>query len=277
LVTKLPTREVAKVYRVGYRTASFAQWPLGEACAALGRLGYDSLELCLEPAELLPTTLTPARAREVVDQVHRGGLRLHSVSFHGDELPWADRARQQLAAVQAAPWLGVSTVVINTPPTSAGVDWKGLCAHLRAVAQAAEEAGVTVAVEPEPGTLAEDVAHTLRLLDEISSGRLAVNLDLGHAFLTEADLPAAIMALAERIVHTHCEDMPADAHRHLVPGEGCLPWKEALSALWRVGFRGVLTLDLFGPYEDPLGVAARALRAMRDLLRQAMPYVHSSS
>ncbi len=261
------------MYRVGYRTASFGKWSPEEAFRALGEAGCDSVELCLEQGWLGGGEDAEHRARELVDMAEAGGVRIHSVSFHGDGRPWPERAQGQVQAVRAAELLGVNVVVVNTPAQAEGVGEEQVVEHLCRVAEEAEGRGIRVAVEPEPELIIADVADALRVIDRCGTTALGVNLDVGHAFLTEADLPSAIRALAGRIYHVHLEDMPADEHRHLVPGEGDIDLPGAVVALWEAGFRGVLTIDLFAEVENPVDVAARAIRATRDVLREAMARV----
>ena len=258
------------MYRIGYRTASFGDWPLEQVFKTLGRLGYDSIELCLERQELRPTGLNAKAAREITDTAESCGLRIHSLSFHGDRMPWPERVEQQKAAVLAAPWFGVNTVVVNTPRTDAGVAEEEVFAHLTTLAEIAEGEGVLVAVEPEPELVVGNVAQMLRVMDRAGRESLGVNLDVGHIFLTEADLPQAIRALQGRVYHTHIEDIAGDVHKHLIPGEGDIDLPRVFCVLWEIGYRGVVTVDLFGPFDDPADVAGRALRATRDMLRRAM-------
>lgn len=261
------------MYRIGYRTASFNALELAQAFKALGQAGYDSVEICLEHPELAPATLTAKTAARIREAVIKTGLGIHSVSFHGDSLPWPHRAAGQQAALTAARWFETRTVVVNTPGSDEGLDWDALRRHFAALASLAADAGVTVAVEPEPGLMISSVADVLRLLDEVPSPSLAVNLDIGHAFLTEGDLLAAIASLAGKIAHVHFEDVPVNEHRHLLPGQGDVPLADVIVALWDAGFRGVLTLDLFGPYDAPLAIAVEALRTTRVLVREAMTHV----
>jgi sugar phosphate isomerase/epimerase len=255
------------MYRVGYRTASFHEWDLGRIFGTLGRLGFDSVELCLEKPEVRPEIVTTKLAEAVVAQATRFGLRIHSVSFHGDGQPWAQRSAGELAAARVARWFGVDVLVVNAPPPSEGVSWEELVAHFRELADAAH--GVIIAVEPEPGLMVDNVADAVRLMDEAGAVNLGVNLDLGHAAITEPDLHASINALGKRLVHTHLEDIPAGVHKHLVPGCGDLPLAEIVADLHEAGFRGPMTIDLFGPYDDPEDVARQAVRATRDVLREA--------
>jgi sugar phosphate isomerase/epimerase len=266
---------VLALYRIGYRTASFKGQSLTEAFQALGTLGYDCVELCLEREELDPTTLCSETAEELVASAQRAGVRIHSLSYHGEGKEWPHHSERQLAAVRVAPWFGASVVVINTPSASAGVPCEAVSEHLCEVARVAEEVGVQIAVEPEPGLVIANVADAVRLTESCPSHALALNLDVGHAFLTETDFPDGLEALAGRIAHVHFEDMPAGEHRHLVPGEGDMPLVDTVVVLWKAGFRGVLTIDLFGPFDDPADLARRALRATRRILREAVHHVRA--
>ncbi len=147
------------------------------------------------------------------------------------------------------------------------MSWDELVEHFRELAAAAK--GAIVAVEPEPGLMLGDVADAVRLMDEVGATNLGVNLDIGHACITEPDLCASMGSLGKRIAHTHFEDIPAGVHKHLVPGCGDLPLAAIVADLHEVGFRGPLTIDLFGPYEDPEDVARQAVRAARDVIREA--------
>ena len=106
----------------------------------------------------------------------------------------------------------------------------------------------------------------LRLLDELDHPALGVNLDLGHAWLTDDDLCRSLERLASRLWHIHWEDFPAGEHRHLVPGQGDMPLAEIHHALQSVGYSGYYTVDLFNIADDPEGYARDSLTAMRQLL-----------
>jgi sugar phosphate isomerase/epimerase len=262
------------MYRVGYRTASFdAAHDLGTALALIGRAGCDCVEVCLERPDLAPASLTRDAAIAVLDLAAAAGLSVHSLSFHGDGLPWPERAASQRAAVRAARWFAVGVVVVNTPRADEGVGWPALVEHFRALALEGVSAGVAVAIEPEPLLEVADLADMLRLLDDVDCRGLAANLDVGHAFLTEDDLPASIAALAGRLAHVHFEDMPVGEHRHRIPGEGAMDLVGVTIALWAAGFRGPLTIDLFGPFDDPAAVARQATAATRRVVREVMGHV----
>jgi sugar phosphate isomerase/epimerase len=129
------------------------------------------------------------------------------------------------------------------------------------------EAGVALAIEPEPGMFVHGTAEMRRLLAEVDHPALAVNLDIGHAWLTDVDLLQAIRDLAPHLVHLHWEDFPAGVHQHLVPGEGDMPLAEIYRVLQEIHYEGYYTIDLFNIADDPEPVAKASLQATRALLQ----------
>jgi sugar phosphate isomerase/epimerase len=84
----------------------------------------------------------------------------------------------------------------------------------------AEDCGIFLAVEFEPGFVVDSTALLLASFDEIVSPALRVNADIGHIFLQDPDPMRPIAACAGRIVHAHLENMKKGVHNHLVPWEG---------------------------------------------------------
>ncbi len=256
------------MFTVGFRTAAFDD--LKSAARSLGRMGYDCVELCLEAfADDLDAGFTARRAWEIIDDIEVGGLRIGSVSYHGDADDWEAKKRRQLSAIACARLFNTKKVVVNAPAEGA-VSWDDLVAHFKDVAQAAEEQRVLVAIEPEPGTAIPGADAACKLLDTIGSQALGVNFDVGHMALSDGDAAAAAEKLEDRIFHVHFEDIPTGEHKHLVPGDGSLPLVDIMLAVWKAGFRGPLVIDLFEKRDDILEIAQRALRATRDMIREAM-------
>jgi sugar phosphate isomerase/epimerase len=136
---------------------------------------------------------------------------------------------------------------------------KGLCRR-------AERCGVLLALEPEPFLVIEGGEDMLRAIADVGSRTLKVNLDVGHAYIVDQDVPAYIRLLKRRIVHTHFEDIAGKVHRHLVPGEGDMPLKAIIAALRGARYNGYFTVDLFNIQDAPEEFAQRALAGLRAAL-----------
>lgn len=255
--------------RIGFRTIGFRRFSPEEAIQRIAAAGYDGVEVCLEHPGLEPDRISVITAAELARTAETAGLQIATVSYHGDRDPLSLRWERAMKAIELTPMLGAAILIVNSPrpgPDNADELRDEFRRQLDRQLERAQRLGVTLALEPEPGLLVHDCTDMLALLREVGSDALAVNIDVGHAFLTEDDLSASIRHLGSSIVCTHIEDMPAGEHRHLVPGEGEMNLPEVVSSLRATGFDGWLTVDLFDIADAPDEAAQASLRAMRELL-----------
>ena len=254
---------------IGFRTIGYRNFSAEEAIERIASIGYDGVEICLEHPGLEPEEMSPITAAGLSAVVEDAGLQVAPVSYHGDRDPLPLRWERAMRAIELTPMMGADTLIINSP-RPAGHDAGDLEDEFRHQIERqigrAETIGVTLAFEPEPGLLVDNCADMLALLKEFDSSALAVNLDVGHAFLTEEDLSASIQSLGRHTVAAHIEGMPAGEHRHLVPGEGDIDLTEVLSSLRANDFAGWLTVDLFDIADEPDEAAQASLKAMRQLV-----------
>jgi len=257
---------------IGFRTAGFHQWPILDVLNLLGRLGYDGVEICLEHPDCRPETLTPAGAADLARLCADAGLEVASVSYHADVEEPALRRENTVRALSLVSAFGADVFIMNgrrlEPGAEEGVRTE-LAELLDALLPRAEADGLRVAIEPEPGLAVGCSAEMKALLDRAGNPHLAVNLDVGHAFLTDADVCDSIRLLGPTIAHTHMEGMAAGVHKHLLPGEGDLDLVAVCRTLAEIGYDGYCTIDLFNIADDPADWAASALEAMREVLTEA--------
>ena len=254
--------------RFGFRTAGFRDWSFGRAVEAIAAAGYSGVEVCLEHPDCRPEALGEQAAGRFAQLLRDCGVSCASVSYHGDFEPPRDRADNQLRALRLTPALGSDVLILNAEkaePERLQEQWDDLRRRLERLLPQAENSGIRIALEPEPGHFLHSSADMARLISEVRHPLLAVNLDVGHAYLTDDDLGATIRELGDRIVHTHIEGMPAGEHRHLVPGEGDLNLAEVKTALDSIGYGGWLTVDLFRIGDDPEGFARRSFAALQSI------------
>ncbi len=252
---------------IGFRTIGYRDYPPEIAIRRIAAIGYDGVELCLEHPGLEPEEFDTSRATNIATAAVGAGIEIASVSYHGDRDPLPLRWRRALLAIELTEACGSHILIVNAPrPRRDESNLRDeFLRQLELQLARAEELGITVALEPEPGLLVHGTDDMLALIERMASDRLRVNLDLGHAFLTEPDLPETIRRLGDLIVSAHIEDMPAGEHRHLVPGEGDMDLPQVLAALESIGFDGWLTVDLFDIGDAPDEAAAASLARMREL------------
>lgn len=169
------------------------------------------------------------------------------------------------AAIRAARALGASTLVLHLgipdgqaiPPGDNDAD--AVRRSLEPIAAACDSAGIQLALEVIPNTLATAPAVLEWLSGDLELGRTAACLDVGHAHLT-GGAPEAAEVLAGYLVTTHIHDNRGSADEHLVPFDGTVDWTATLLALCKGGYTGPLVFEL-PDHGDPAGVLAKATRA----------------
>lgn len=254
---------------IGFRTIGYRRHSPEEAISRIGLIGYDGVEVCLEHPGLEPERIDEARCESLARFATDSGTQIATVSYHGDRDPLELRWERALRAVELTPAFGCDTLIVNSPrpgPDALSDLAEQFSRQLALQLERAEQLGVKLALEPEPGLLVEGNAEMIELLERMGSPALGVNLDVGHAALTETDVPAAIRQLGDHIFGAHIEDIPGGEHRHLVPGSGDLDLRSIVQALDAVGMDGWMTVDLFDIAEAPDEAARASLQAMRRLI-----------
>jgi sugar phosphate isomerase/epimerase len=166
----------------------------------------------------------------------------------------------------------------TVPPTvtDPATAWQRLAASLTPVLDAADTAGVPLAIEPEPGHLLATLAdfHRLRrLLGDPPA--LGLTLDIGHCQCLEPLPPDdCVRAAAPWLRHVQIEDMRRGVHDHLPFGEGEIDFPPVLAALAATGYQGLTVVELprhshAGPHHAATSLPF--LRRAADGLRAAVP------
>lgn len=122
-------------------------------------------------------------------------------------------------------------------------EWERSVAALRAVAPEAEAADVTLTVEPVSrysGYFLNTADDAVRLVDQVGSSHVRVQLDTFHMNIEEADTPAAIRRVGARLAHFHAVE-----NNRGLPGTGQVPWRGVFSALRDVGYDGLIVFEHF--------------------------------
>ncbi len=250
----------------GFRSGVFRGLPIEQAAGELAALGFDGLELCLEAPDVRPESLDSARCRHICQRLDGMGIAILSVSYHGDIEPPEQRRANQERAVSITRWLGADILILNgEKATDAPRQWEEHIARLKTLCRLAGDQNVTLAIEPEPLLVIGSSQDMQTMIQAVDSPRLKVNLDIGHAQITDPDLPATIRQFGSAIAHLHLEDIRERVHRHLMFGEGDIDFVAVRRALDDIGYAGPYVADLFGFQESPGEFAARALQHMRRL------------
>lgn len=253
--------------KFGFRTGGFINWSIEDILEKLSEIGFDGAELCLEATDMRPENFTIEKAKKLRDFMDKLNIEIASVSYHADAEPLEQRRINTLKAVDIANWLGAEILIINSErliESEKQKQWDELVLRLIELTNYAKKLKVNIAIEPEPLLIISDTNDMIRMINEIDSPNLKVNLDIGHAYITDNDLSESINKLGKAIIHTHIEDIKDKVHNHLVPGAGDINFESVKLAFDKIKYDGYYVIDLFRLGDDPLRLAESSLKALRE-------------
>ena len=154
-------------------------------------------------------------------------------------------------AIELAAYLNspVCTVASGPKVNESGISTTLLNHTLCELIDFADELGVKLALEYEPGLLIGNYAQTKKLLR--NHDLLTLNFDVGHAVVAGEDPIEIINDGAPRISNIHFEDIKNQVHYHLPPGEGDLDLEAIIRALQENEYNGVVTFELYSCVDRP--------------------------
>jgi len=151
---------------------------------------------------------------------------------------------------------GIPTLIVTTGPDQDGLDretqHENIVDVLSRVASAAEDAGVTLVLEPlntevdHPGYFLTTSEEGFEIVDEVGSPSVQLLYDVYHQQVTEGNIIETVTANVDRIGHVHIADVPG---RH-EPGSGELNYGNVFAALDDAGYDGYVGCE-FSPTGDP--------------------------
>lgn len=272
--------------RFGYGTNGFTDHRLEDALAILTDLGYDGVALTLDHQHLDPyaadlnwrlaalsrlldrlglDVVIETGARYLLDPWRKHQPTLVSAEPEGralrvDLLMRAVRIGAELGAQAVSFWSG--TAAEDTDP---GVALERVAAGCESVIALAQEAGVVLGFEPEPGMAVD----TLDRFDELRTvlGKpegFGVTLDIGHCRCLEP-IPVAdcVARVADCLVNVQIDDMRRGVHEHLEFGQGEIVFSPVLRALSESGYRGLVSVELPRHSHAAVRVARESLTFLR--------------
>jgi sugar phosphate isomerase/epimerase len=232
--------------------------------------GFQGIEFCLEDYFFRPRPdyLEDFFIEHTVETSRKTGLPISSVSYHVgfacDDGAFAHIKK----AIPKVRKFGTDIMILNTADKDqAKVFRYAECyaefkKRLGVLLDIAGTEGVRIALEPEPPQILIGTADFLRLRGEMKRD-IWINFDIGHAFLTDADIFESIKALKGKIAHAHVDNMKRGEHLHRLPDDGDINLPEVFKALKAVGFDGAMALDLYvHEYDKEAPGCARRLKEM---------------
>jgi sugar phosphate isomerase/epimerase len=273
----------------GYSTNAFVKFPLVEAVERIARLGFKGVEIMADRPHLYPPDTAEDEFQRLQDALSAGGLKVTNLNSFtlfavGDTyLPsWIEpeagrreiRIRHTRDCLRVAKRLGCANISVPPGGPLAGVTRREaeqlFYAGLERVAPLAEELGVKVLVEPEPGLMIETTPQFQAFIRDVRSPAVGLNFDIGHFFCAGEDPREAFETLLPWVGHVHIEDIASSReHRHLIAGHGAVGFADILVHMGRLGYQGDISLELYPYVDTPEEAGRESLEYLRPLFRAA--------
>jgi len=245
---------LAKVTAHGYRGVQF-----NLSCVGIASLpAYIPDAVCAGSARM-------ARARGIVMAALSGTYNM----IHPDISVRTSAHAGFANVIAAAKQMGAPVVTLCTgsrhpsnmwaehPDNNTPAAWKDLRAELDFALEIATPAGITLAVEPEPGNVIANAHLARRLLDEVKNPYLGIILDAAN-LLSVNTLPQqheimreAVGLLAGNIVLAHAKDISTNG-KVVAPLQGAVDLHHFVHLLQQTGFTGALVAHGFDPVDNAL-------------------------
>lgn len=178
---------------------------------------------------------------------------------------------------------GVNQLMLNAGQWVYGMArqaaWEKSVHFLRRVCDYAAPLGFFIAQEPEPYVwfLVNDIASTVRMMEDVDRRNFTVLVDLGHMALAREG-PEELARVGDAIVHCHFSDHKPFMHTNQVIGTGFTRTRDYLDELRRIGIDRrvkrfgydelVISFELGVPGDrigDPDGWVKRSIEHIRQI------------
>ncbi len=255
---------------------NFPVTPVLDEIEAFARLGFDYLELAMDPPMAHHSTLSSARAAITrALRVNDLGLICHLPTF----LSTADLTESLRRAsvtemhrsLDVAADLGAKKVVLH--PSMAGGMGAFILETVNAFAfeflsemvTAAKCLDITICLEnmfPRNrfGVEPDDFEAIFKVFPS-----LMLTLDTGHANIDDRRgrrLKSLVSRFGERIYHLHVSDNQGKLDDHLAVGQGTVKFEDLVQRLKSAGYDGTVTLEVFDKNRKMLVESRERIKAM---------------
>ena len=276
----------AVTVQLAFSTNAFKKFPLEYAIRSIAQVGYEGVEILCDVPHAYPPAFGDeqiANAKKLMSELGIGISNLNAFTLYAigdvyhpswiedDKRQRGKRLQHTLDCIQMAKKLGAKNLSTEPGgPVGSGIDRRAaerqFLENIKIAQKAAEDAGVKILIEPEPGLMLESSAQFLDFIKDVPSDSVGLNFDIGHFYCVGERPEDLVYKLADHIGHFHLEDITPDrVHQHLIPGKGSIDFESVFKAIDGIGYRGFVTVELYPYQEDPVSAARAAFEYLEDV------------
>jgi sugar phosphate isomerase/epimerase len=255
-----------------YGAMNFPIKPLMKEIEEISSLGFDYIEISMDPPEALPEKVQNLKD-EILGATRNYGMGViaHMPTFVSTADLYASVRRvsieETVAALETASVLRIKKVVLH-PPYTLGlgkfvpkkIREYGL-SSLNAILEKAKGLNIMVCLENMFATAGSlTTPREFRtVLEEFPD--LSMTLDIGHAFVAGGmnNVLEFVNGVGNRIVHVHANDNLGREDNHLPVGAGLIDFHEVLRELKSLGYNDTMTVEVFSRDRDYLRISREKL------------------
>jgi fructoselysine 3-epimerase len=270
--------------KLAFSTNAYTRHPLDVALRGIKQAGFAGVEILADVPHAYPGTLDEQQTRAIRRTLDETGLAVSNINCNCTFGYWRDappepyfepslispnpkhredRANLILKTLDFARAVGARNVSITSgrclggmPPDRAA---KQFAESIRPILDRADQLGLDIGIECEPGLFLEYVAELTEWIDRLGHPRFGANLDIGHSVVMGESVGEVVPMLKGRIWNLHVEDLPGRKHYHMIPGDGTgMDWPALRDSLKQIGYDRYLTVELYTHTEQPQEAADRS-------------------
>jgi len=272
-------RAAARPRAIGFSLYGMKDWRLGDAMEVCGRLGYESIEICLLPGwPTAPEDFSKGDRQQLRFQLTDLDLSLAGL-MENVKLPVDQPQHEQnLERLRRAGELAHELVPDAPPPIETVMggkpeQWEQLrepmAERLKDWANLARELDVTIAIKPHVGSAAHLPEHALWLMEQVGSSHIRAAYDFSHYRLRGLDMAETLEKLLPKTVFVHVKDAAGSPGNveFLLPGQGDIDYARLFGLLAKGGYEGPVVVEVSGqifskPDYAPYDAAEQSLEAL---------------
>jgi len=259
-----------------YGAMNFPVKPILEELEAISGLGFDYLELTMDPPQAHFSTIRQQKKR-LLKALDRQQMKLvcHLPSFiYTADLTHGLRKaslNEVIKSLEVAAELGCLKAVLH-PSYIMGLGIfvmdqarEYALESLEAIMEKADQLDLLICLEnlfPKAHSLVEPEDFTDIF---VKFPNLKMTLDTGHAHIEDTEGKRAVKFIErfpDRIDHIHVSDNLGEADNHLPVGAGTVNFNEIVKALKGIGYDNTITLEVFSKDRDYLKMSRNKVAAM---------------